>query len=139
MANLKSQGCGIFLLGTASPQVYTEIGQVTSISGPDGSASEIDVTSLSSQAKEYILGLPDEGSVTLSTIVDHATTANQHSALWSARSSQSLRTFQIRLSDSPQTTLTFAAFVSGFSHSLGVDDAVKADISLRISGAVTIA
>ena len=57
MANLKSQGCGIRIFDTtASPNAYAEIGQVISISGPDGSASEIDVTNLASSAKEFVIG-----------------------------------------------------------------------------------
>lgn len=37
MANLKSQGCTISKGDNASPQALSLIGQVISISGPDGS------------------------------------------------------------------------------------------------------
>ena len=54
MANLKSQGCTISYGDGASPQVMTAIGQVISINGPTGTTGEIDVTNLSSSAKEFI-------------------------------------------------------------------------------------
>lgn len=138
MANLKSQGCGIYISDLASPEVFSEIGQVMSISGPDGSASEIDVTNLGSSAKEFIIGLPDEGSVSLEVSWDHASATLQHDTLWTARSTQNQQHCQIRLSDSPRTTLDFQCFVTTYSVSLGVDDKVAATIGLRITGAVTI-
>lgn len=135
MANLLAQGAGIFLSDDASPEVYTEIDQVVSIAGPDGSSAEIDVTALDSTAKEFVMGLPDEGNVTLETIHDPAST--QHEALRAARAAQTLKHFQIRLTDSPQSTYTFFAYVTGFSMNLGVDASITASYTLRISGAVT--
>jgi hypothetical protein len=140
MANLKSQGCGIRIYDTTvSPNAYNEIGQVMSISGPDGSVTEIDVTNLSSSAKEFIIGLPDEGSVSLEVSWDHASATAQHDTLWTARANATEENIQIFLTDSPNTTLTFQAFVTTYSISLGVDDKVAATIGLRITGAVTIA
>lgn len=135
MANLKSQGCGIFLSDLASPEVYTEIAQVVSISGPDGSASEIDVTALDSTAKEFLMGLPDEGNVTFEVIHDPSDT--QHDQLRTARAAQTESHFSIRLSDSPQTQYNFNGYIVGFAMSLGTDDAVKASYTVRITGSVT--
>lgn len=137
MAKLKSQGTGIYLGDGASPQVYTEIAQVTNISGPDGSANEIDVTTLDSAAKEYLIGLADEGNVTLDVVFDSATTATQHAALRTARNNGTTQHFQIRLTDSPRTTLTFDGLVSAFSLDVQTDDAIRASYTLRITGAVT--
>ena len=140
MANLLSQGTGIYIGDLASPQVYSEIGQVMTISGPDGSASEIDVTNLSSSAKEFVIGLPDEGSVQLDVSFDYASATANHDTLHAARSAvpQVLQHFQIRLSNSPRTTITFDAYVTTFSLSLGVDDKVGATFTLRITGAAVI-
>ena len=140
MANLLSQGTGIFINNlTASPVAFEEIGQVMTISGPDGSASEIDVTNLASAAKEFVIGLPDEGSVQLSCSFDYnASPSINHDTLHAARVSQILQTFEIRLSDSPATVIAFSAYVTGFSLSLGVDDKVGANFTLRITGAATI-
>ena len=139
MANLKSQGCAIYKSDGASPEVYTAIGQVMSISGPDGSTGEIDVTNLASTAKEFIPSLPDYGTVSLDVVWDHATTANQHAALWTDFSAQTTGGYQIRLTDSPQTTLTFQAFPNAYPINIAVDDKVGATIGLRITSSVTIA
>lgn len=138
MSNLKSQGCGIYISDKASPEVFSEIGQVMSISGPDGSVTEIDVTNLSSTAKEFIIGLPDEGSVSLEVSWDYADATANHDTLWAARAASTQEHVQIRLSDSPRTTMDFQCFVTTYSVSLGVDDKVGATIGLRITGAVAI-
>jgi len=140
MAALKSQGVGCFLYDTTvSPNAYTEIPDVVSISGPDGSASEIDVTALDSTAREFLMGLPDEGNVGLELIWGGETSNAIQVQLRSARANQTLKTFQIRLTDSPQSTYTFTAYVTGWSLSAGIDDAVKCSVTLRITGAVTAA
>ena len=138
MAALKSQGVGIYLSDDASPEVFTEIPDVMSISGPDGSASEIDVTALDSTAKEWLMGLPDEGTVSLELIWGGETSNTQQVALRSARAAQSIKHFQIKLTDSPQSTYDFQAYVTGWSLSAGVDDAVKSNVTLRITGAVSV-
>jgi len=142
MANLLSQGSSIWRQSLASESpasTYEEIGQVMSISGPDGSASEIDVSNLASTAKEFVIGLPDNGSVQLEVSFDYQDSTLQHDTLLTARTAQTLDNYQIRLSDSPMTSLSFAAYVTQFSISLGVDDKVSATFGLRISGGVTFA
>jgi hypothetical protein len=138
MANLKSQGCSIWMMDTTvSPNAYVELGQVVSISGPDGSTGEIDVTNLSSSAKEFIPSLPDWGSVSMDVVWDPTTASVNHDDIWTDFSAQTIGTYQIRLSDSPQTTLTFSAFPNQNSVTIGVDDKVGASIGLRITSAVT--
>ena len=140
MANLKSQGCTIWQMDTSvSPNAYAQVGQVISIGGPSGSTGEIDVTNLSSSAKEFIPSLPDYGAVSLDVVWDHATTSNRHAALWTDFAAQTTGTYQIRLSDSPQTTLTFSAFPNEYPVNIAVDDKVGATIGLRITSSVTIA
>lgn len=50
--------------GTATPVAWTQIKEIKNIKFATGSRSEIDVTNLDSTAKEKILGLKDNGSVT---------------------------------------------------------------------------
>ena len=140
MANLKSQGCTLSRFdSTASPNTYQEIGQVISIGGPSGTTGEIDVTNLSSTAKEFIPSLPDWGSVDCEVVFDQATTANRHQELWDDFSAQTTGTYQIALTDSPQTTFTFSAYPSQFALNIAVDDKVGASVSLRITSSVTMA
>ena len=84
--------------------------------------------------------LPDNGSVAFEVSFDYKSATAKHDDLLTARNTvpQPLLNFELRLSDSPQTVIAFAAYVSQFSLSLGVDDKVGASFSLRISGAFTI-
>jgi hypothetical protein len=135
MAVLKSQASEIRIGDGASPIAYTAISQTVSITGPDGSASSVDTTALDSIAKEYFMGLPDEGSVQFECIHDPSDT--QHELLRANRAAQTETGFQIALTDSPETTYQFFGYVTGFSLSLGVDDATKASYTVLINGAVT--
>lgn len=131
---LQSQGMTIAISDEASPEVYTTIAEVMSIDGPGGSASVIDVTDLSSTAKEKRAGLQDEGQVTFE--INYIPTDTQHALLRTVRTAATVRSFRIFFTDSPQTTWTFDALVLGFSVSNSVDDVTKASVTLEVTGAV---
>lgn len=135
MTAIKSQGVCIDRGDGGSPETFTTIGEVVTFQGPGGEAAEIDVTNLKSSAKEFIMGLPDEGDVSLSLNLDPQDA--QQTALRADRAAQTLRNFRITLTDSGATTVSFAAYVKGFSISGGIDDKVTADVALRVSGALT--
>lgn len=119
--------------GTATPVTYTLVGNVKDFSGFDGSASELDITNLSSTAKEFLLGLTDPGQFSMNVDYDDG---NAGQAAVRAKQVSGLITgFKLILSDSG--TITFNAFVKKYSLSGGVDAPVKAAIDLRVSGAIT--
>lgn len=131
---LESQGMTIKRGDGASPEAFTVIPEVRSITGPDGSATEIDVTDLSSSAKEFRMGLQDNGSITLDMMYIPANTV--HAGLRLDRENRTLRNFQLVFTDSPPTTWDFAAYVQGFSVTNEVDSVTNASVTLRISGAI---
>ena len=131
---LVSQGMTIGIGDGASPEVYTTINEVTTIGGPDGSASEIDTTDLNSTAKEFRLGLLDNGSVNLA--LNFIPKNTQHALLRAKSISGVITNFRITFTDSPQTTWTFAAFVMGVPVENSVDAVTTASITLRISGEI---
>ena len=121
---------------TASPEnSYQTISEVSNVSGPGGQANEIDVTDLSSTAKEFRMGLQDEGTITLD--INYIPANTQHAGLRTDRANQTLRSFRITFTDSPNTTWTFSAYVLGFEVSNAVDDVTKASVTLRVSGSIT--
>ena len=137
MGNITSQGTTIAIGDAASPELYTNtIPQVTSMSGPDGSSSEIDVTNLSSTAKEFLLGLKDEGSISLDIVWDERDTT--HAQLRTLFGSGASSNFRITDAGSPQKNYDFPAFVQGLSMSTGVDEVQRASVNLRISSAIVI-
>lgn len=139
MSYIRSQGCTIWRQDDEASPVnsYAQIGQVVSIAGPTGSAGEIDVTHLSSTAREFLQSLPDWGNVTLGVIWDPVTASLQHDELWDDFIAGNTVTYQIRLSNSPQTTLTFSGFINEHPIDIAVDDKVGATITIRTTGAVT--
>ncbi len=121
--------------GTGSPETFTEIPDVKSFSGPGGSASVIDVTNLSSTAKEKRMGLHDEGQLSFTM---HYNPSNAvHTSLRTDRANRTLRNFKMIFTDSGDTEWSFAAYVTGFTVQGGVDAVVEASVTLEISGPIT--
>jgi len=136
MSNLLSQGCALFKGDGASPEVFTEIAQVSNITGPDGSTGEIDVTNLASTIKEFVPSLPDMGTVSCETSWDPALAS--HVSISTAFLAQTTGNWEVRLSNSPMTVIAFTGFPNSFSTTIGVDDKVGLSFGVRISAQYTI-
>ena len=132
---LSSQGMTIGIGNGASPEVFTTIAEVKGIDGPGGQTAEIDVTDLSSTAKEFVLGLQDEGDITLD--MNYIPSNTQHVLLRTLRGSGDENNFRISFTDSPVTTWTFGARVKGFSISNAVDNVTGLSVTLRVTGTIT--
>lgn len=136
MAALTAQGSVLKLSDMGDPATFTAIGEVIGVSGlGGGGATEIDVTDLSSTGKEFILGLKDEGEITISMNLDTGDT--QQTALRTARDAATVRDFELDLTDSGPTTISFSAYVKSFAIDLAVDSKIGLEVSLRITGAAT--
>jgi hypothetical protein len=133
---LEAQGVTIGLDdASASPLSYTTITGLTDINGPDGSAPEYDITSLASTAREYRMGLHDEGNITLSGFYNPDDTGQTEAQ--TARKNRTKKSFKVSESDSPETTHTFDGYVTGFSIGRSRDQVATVDITIRITGDVT--
>ena len=121
--------------GTFTPQAWTEIGEFIDWDGPGGSASVIDITHLQSTAKEKLVGLMDEGQLSLTVNWDNTDTGQ--AAMQTRRAARTLTDFQLTFSDG--VIATWSGYILGFSISGGVDDKVSASITIEISGIVGFA
>lgn len=126
-------GKSITAAGTATSTVFTNIANVRTFSGFDGTASEIDVTNLDSIAKEFRLGLTDPGQFTFEIDYDSANAG--HMALRARQVSGILSNFKLILPNA--SVITFMAYVKKFSLGGGVDAVAKTSVDLRITGAIT--
>ena len=136
MTALTAQGSVLKRGDGGGTEVFTAIGEVIGISGlGGGSSTEIDVTDLSSTGKEFILGLKDEGEISVTLNLDTGDT--QQTGLRTDRDSSVLRNFELDLTDSGPTTISFSAYVKTFNIGLAVDDKISLEVALRISGAAT--
>lgn len=100
-----------------------------------GEASDVDVTHLQSAAKEYRSGLVDNGVFTLE--LDYNRDEAGHERLRALQAARTVEQFRITFSDG--SIATFDGLVKRFSISGGVDDVLRASVSIRITGAVAIA
>lgn len=135
MAGQESQGA-TFAVGAGSPVSYanTVLG-VTGIGGPEGQATVIDVSDFDSTAKEKLMGLADEGQISLDLNFIAGDTTGQ-GALQAAKSSRAIQNLQVKINDAADTTLTFQGFVLSYNLGLAVDDKISAAATIEISGAV---
>lgn len=137
MATIQTQGTTIGIGDGASSETFNTIGEVLNIAGPSGSAPEIDITNLSSTAREFSMGLPDEGNISLTCNWDPDDTYQLQAR--TARNAQTLTNFKITCTDTPATTITFAAYVTEWSLNFDIDNVGKLTIGLRLTGAATFA
>lgn len=130
---IESQGITLqYCVG--SPTEFVTIANVVGFSGPGGAASVIDITNLSSTAKEKLMGLPDEGQFTMDLNLDPD--AASHIALRNARANRTRVEFKINLTDTTPTTAIFFGYVLGFQLNGAVDQQVKAALTIEIDGPV---
>jgi hypothetical protein len=132
-AAFNSQGTTIAREGN-TPGTYVALAEIRSFSGPGGTAAVIDATTLGSDGKEKVMGLQDEGTLSLEMNFVPGDTGQQ--ALLSDRSLQQVKNFKITFSNSANSTATFGAYVTGFTVAGGVDALTTATVTLEITGAV---
>ena len=118
---------------------FETIPNVVSFQGPGGQASVIDVTNLTSTAKEKRVGLRDEGQLSLSLHFNPDDTV--HLGLRLDRSNRARRQYKITFTDTAPaatwTTWTFYGYVTQFSVQGGVDAVVEASVTIEIDGDIT--
>jgi len=139
---IEAQGTEFFwstVTTVASTSTSCLVGEVTDFSGPGGQAAVIDVTNLLSTAKEKLVGLRDEGQLSLSLNLSFSDTAQ--TAIRTDRANRTKRKCVIKFNDATveltKTKAVFDAYCLGFSISGAVDNKVSANAVIEITGAVT--
>ncbi len=119
-----------------SPETFTTVGEVRSISGPSMETDEADVTTHSSAAagafKEFILTLIDAGSVEFET--NYVPGDATHIGIRTDFLARTKRNWQIVLPGSIQT-ISFSGYVKSMPFEFPTDDAITQKISIRLTGA----
>lgn len=114
------------------------INGVMSITGiGSGSATEIDVTTLASTAKEFRQGLQDFGSIQIEVIRNQDDLGQVE--LFDMMGAQAVRDFLITLPSSTADEISFSGFVQSFSLDVNADDSIKGTCTVRITGAISFA
>ena len=125
----------ILCQGTTMTFDGNAVGGLMSISGiGSGSATEIDITTLSSVAKEYVSGLRDFGSVSIELRRNQDDVGQ--ASMFTAMASQLTKVVVITLPTSALNVATFSGFVQSLSTDMQADAAVTGTAVIRITGVV---
>jgi len=132
MAAISSVGSA-FTTGTVK-------GTITAISLSGISTAEIDVTSITSTSKEYVMGTIDGGTIEVTVNVD--TVASTGATVDLPTAGDNVPTaFVLKLGTGAASlqvpTFSFNAYIQSVSIEASVDQQVTATYTLRITGAIT--
>jgi len=121
-------------------------GEIAAISIDGISAAEIDVTALTDNAKKFILGVQDGGTVTVQAFAVTLGVGDEGSLPQTGNSTP--QNFRLHFPKKPTNILDpeseyavvfiFAAYLQSVAYEAAVDDAVRITYTLRISGPVQV-
>ena len=134
MAKISAQGSVIEIETAISSAVYAAVGQVVSFDGLDGERPDVDVSDLASTAREYILGLKDNGNMGLEVMRDDDDVGQAH--IQTMLGEDQARSLRITLSNND--TYTIDCLAKSFTLAGGVDDTVRGTVNFKLTGDVTI-
>jgi hypothetical protein len=118
----------------ASPEQFTELGEVVTIGGPNPDSEELDATHLRSPARtrEYIQSFLVPGEIPLT--VNWIGGDSSHQGMLSDYAAGTTRNFVIHYPDGG--TDAFAAYVKNRPTSLNVGEVLRISFTLRVTGAI---
>lgn len=119
-----------------SPTSFVTVNNANNVQFMDGTSEEVETTDLTSDWKEFLLGLPDGGSVTfdLNTNLDDVGQA----ALRSAQVNRTKGQFKIILPGGSTPNVLFEGYVKKFNANATVNNPLKTNVEIRVTGPVTI-
>lgn len=117
--------------GSAYLLTMTAVGNVRDFSMQGGASDDIDVTHLQSVAKEFLVGLGDEGDATF-TLWEDPTDTGQ-AAIRTAQLAQTAKGFTVTGSDSK--ILCFPGIVKQFGFNIAANGARESNCTIKVSAA----
>lgn len=134
----KSNSVGTKLkIGTGQSQMT--VGGLTSIDGIEISAEKIDVTAMDNSTgyRENVPGFKEVGDVTVSGFLDG--TDEGQTEMYNLLNSQASTSFAIEFPTTIGKTWSFTGYVSGFTTSASVGDAITFEATIIVTGQATLA
>jgi len=115
---------------------WAAIAEINNIGGPSMTRDTIDATSLDSTDgyREFIAGFRDGGTVVLNMNFWR----NTYALFKADFESDTLGNYEIILPDDDTTTLEFTGLVTELPLTIPPDDKITVDVSIKISGKVTL-
>ena len=137
-----AHGTALKLGNAASPEVFTEIAEVTNIGGPGMSADAIETTSHQATdfTREFIAGLKDYGEVSIEgNFLPADGTQDVTTGILEAYESRTLANYQLVFTDSGTTTWAAPMLVTAFECANPFDDKASFSATFKITGKPTLA
>jgi hypothetical protein len=118
--------------GTGTPVTINGVRAITGIGS--ATATEIDVTTLASTAREFRQGLRDFGAISLDLIRNQDDLGQLE--MFDAMAAQDIRTFIVTLPSSTNNVITFDGFVQNIPLDISADGVVTGTATIRITGPI---
>lgn len=135
MSNEISQGAQLFIRDLSNAWVQVQkAGSITGLGG--GQAAVQDTTSLDSTAKEFRVGLADEGEVSVSLVIRKIDDPGQIEVA-KARRAQRVARFRVTSLLDPTLDVQFDALVLAMSLNFEVDSPRTGELTLRVTGPIS--
>lgn len=128
--------------GATPTEAFVTVAEVTGLDGPNLTADTVELTSHSSTSafKEYLVTLLDAGEVTCTiNYVPTDATHNPTTGLLSKYAARAKTNFKLVFPNGAATTWTFSGFITHFQPHAPVADKLAADVTIKITGAPTLA
>lgn len=138
MAKSRSVGTKL-LIAPKTGNTDVEVGALSSISGIDASADEVEVTDMGNTDgyREYLPGFKDGGEVSVSGYMDGEDEGQAR--LYELMESGDVVDCKIQFPEKIGKTWSFKAGVTKLTTSADVDDAITFEVTLKVSGKPTLA
>lgn len=140
-AATSSHGAQLKLGDAASPEVFTTIAGVRDIAGLSygNDTTEVTAHDSGSRWRQFIDTLRKESNITFELVFDSTdATHDETTGLLAKAEAGGLHNFQLILTDTGDMQAAFAAVVSDLTWKAPVEGFNAADLSLQVSGAITI-
>ena len=116
------------------------IGDIVSLSAPSITVATIDTTNIASIYRTFLGGTIDSGEMSMDIQYDpNEAGAAKLEEAWEATASTAPQAKECVITFSDGSTYTFSAILVNMLVSVGIDELVTASISLKVTGAITVA
>lgn len=118
----------------------TAIADIVSISAPSVSIATIDTTSIADIYRTFLGGTIDSGEMSLEVQYDpNSTSGAELEASWEATATVAPTSKECIITFSDSSTYTFDAILTGMQATAAIDSVVTASVTLKVTGAITVA
>lgn len=128
----------VLKVSSGSPTAMVVVPNARNIEFDTGSSARVEMTNLTSDWKEFLLGLPDPGSLTFE--IDFTSSEAAHIILRNARVNRTRCDFQVLLPGGATPTASMQGFVAKFPVTVGQHDTpIKSSVECYLTGPINLA